>query len=76
MLCHAMGCHAMRCIAVGCCGVRSDGGLGAGVQAYYAATPLCRHLRDLDLIALQMGLLHVPPESFLALLLNKMHIEK
>ena len=56
--------------------MRSDGGLGAGVQAYYAATPLCRHLRDLDLIALQMGLLHVPPESFLALLLNKMHIEK
>ena len=47
-----------------------------GMQACYASTPLCRHLRDLDMIALQLGCLNMNPDIFLALLLNKMHVEK
>ena len=82
MPCHAwdaMGCHGMRCDATPCMfcwDCDFNGAVDVGGQACYASTPLCRHLRDLDLIALQLGFLNMHPDTVLALLLNKLHIEE
>lgn len=47
-----------------------------GVQTSYASPSLCRHMRDLDLTALQTGCLNLGAEPFLGLLLNKFKLEK
>lgn len=45
-------------------------------QASYASPLLCRYMRDLDMIALQMGCLQMGTEAFLGLLLDKFELEQ
>lgn len=46
------------------------------VQAHYAFPSQCRHFRDLDMLALQVGCLHLGTEKFLGLLLDKFNLEQ
>ncbi|CAM9192647.1 unnamed protein product [Ascophyllum nodosum] len=42
----------------------------------YATPPMCRHMRDLDMIALQVGCLYMGIDYFLELLLNKFDLDE
>ncbi|CAN0518803.1 unnamed protein product, partial [Ectocarpus sp. 12 AP-2014] len=42
----------------------------------YSSPSLCRHMRDLDMVALQVGCLHMGAENFLGLLIDKFALEE
>ncbi|CAM9281630.1 unnamed protein product [Chrysoparadoxa australica] len=41
----------------------------------YSAPPICRHMRDMDLVALQFGMLAVGPDVFLTILLERFSLD-
>ncbi|CAM9999167.1 unnamed protein product, partial [Sphacelaria rigidula] len=52
-----------------------NGGDTQNQATSYASPSLCRHMRDLDMTALQTGCLNLGAEWFLGLVLNKFHLE-